>query len=142
MRKRVTLFIVAGDQILLIHRLREGDSYFVVPGGGVEEGETVIEAAHREAAEETGLQIELGGLLWERPFTTLISNGEEIQQVEYAYLITQFSGEPCLGGPEFERQSETNRYSLAWLPLAEFPDRFVYPSGTDIASLLKALNNR
>ncbi|MCZ7673966.1 MAG: NUDIX domain-containing protein [Chloroflexi bacterium] len=93
-----------------------GDSYFVVPGGGVEEGETVIEAAHREAAEETGLQIELGGLLWERPFTTLISNGEEIQQVEYAYLITQFSGEPRLGGPEFERQSETNRYSLAAAP--------------------------
>ena len=142
MRKRVTLFIVdvADDKILMIHRNRDGNLYYIVPGGGVEAGETVVEAAHREADEETGLVIELGELLWKRPFTTPMSNGTTLDQMEYAYLITQFSGTPALSGPEFHRQSETNVYSLEWMPIADFPNRVVYPSGMDKAKLLAALN--
>lgn len=141
MRKRVTLFIVdvAADKILMIHRNREGNLYYIVPGGGVEAGETEEEAAHREADEETGLVIELGELLWKRPFSTPDHNGTTFDQIEYAYLITQFSGTLCLSGPEFHRQSETNIYSLEWMPMAEFPNRVVYPSGTDKAKLLEAI---
>ena len=142
MRKRVTLFIVdvENDKILMIHRRRDGEMYYVVPGGGVEAGETVIEAAYRETDEETGLVIELGELLWKRPFSTPTGNGTTIDQMEYAYLITQFSGTPCLSGPEFDRQSDTNFYSLEWMAMAEFPNQVVYPSGTDKAKLLAALN--
>ena len=125
----------------MIHRIRNGNAYYIVPGGGVEEGEMVIEAAHREAAEETGLTIELGSLLWQRPFSTDLGNGRLVDQMEYAYLITQFSGTLCLSGPEFERQSETNIYRLDWMPLAEFPNQVVYPSGTDKARLLTAIQN-
>ncbi|MBE2224305.1 MAG: NUDIX domain-containing protein [Anaerolineae bacterium] len=141
MRKRVTLFIVdvADDKILMIHRRRDGEVYYVVPGGGVEEGETEIEAAYRETDEETGLVIELGELLWKRPFSTPTGNGTTIEQIEYAYLITQFSGIPTLSGPEFDRQSDSNFYSLEWMPLAEFPNQVVYPSGMDKAKLLEAI---
>jgi len=142
MRKRVTLFIVdvADDKVLMIHRNRNGEEYYIVPGGGVEEGETEVEAAYRETDEETGLEIELGELLWKRPFSTPTHNGETIEQIEYAYLITQFSGTPVLSGPEFHRQSETNQYSLEWVPLADFPNRIVYPSGMDRKKLLTAIN--
>lgn len=141
MRKRVTLFIVDvdADKILMIHRKRDGAVYYVVPGGGVEEGETEVEAAYRETDEETGLEIELGELLWKRPFSTPMGNGTIIDQMEYAYLITQFSGTPRLSGPEYERQSDTNFYTLEWMPMAEFPERVVYPSGTDKAKLLEAI---
>ena len=144
MRKRVTLFIVdvADDKILMIHRNRNGEEYYIVPGGGVEDGETVEEAAYREADEETGLEIELGELLWKRPFSTPRQYGANIEQIEYAYLITQFSGTPVLTGPEFHRQSETNQYSLQWVPLADFPNRVVYPSGMDKEKLLAAINGK
>lgn len=36
----------------------------MVPGGGIEEGENSIEAAVREAKEETGLDIEIVGVAW------------------------------------------------------------------------------
>jgi len=127
---------------LMIHRKRDGEEYYIVPGGGVEDGETVEEAAYREADEETGLEIELGELLWKRPFSTPRQYGANIEQIEYAYLITQFSGTPVLTGPEFHRQSETNQYSLQWVPLADFPNRVVYPSGMDKEKLLAAINGK
>ena len=40
------------------------DSFFALPGGSVEFGETSIEALHREMQEELGTSIESGNLLW------------------------------------------------------------------------------
>lgn len=43
-------------RVLLIHRLTEPFAdYWSIAGGAVEDGETYLQAAHRELAEETGL---------------------------------------------------------------------------------------
>ncbi len=51
-----------GSPVVLIER-RFPPLGWALPGGFVEQGETVEAAARREALEETGLQIELKGLL-------------------------------------------------------------------------------
>jgi 8-oxo-dGTP pyrophosphatase MutT (NUDIX family) len=108
--------------LLLIHRYREGHEYFTTIGGGVEDGETAVSAAHREGKEETGLDFELGELLWERPFA---------DQYEHAFLVTTFSGTPTLGGPEMLDQSENNRYILEWHPLNHLPDTIIFQPTAD-----------
>ena len=50
-------------KILLTHWRRGHMHGWTLPGGGVELHETVAEASVREAAEETGLEVELGPLL-------------------------------------------------------------------------------
>lgn len=124
MRLRVSLIIVQDDEILLIDRQRNGRSYYVVPGGGVEAGESLAQAAIREAEEELSLAVELGPLL----YTRLWDNGR-FQQMEYAFLVTGYDGQPVLDDPEITaKQSPDNIYSLCWLPLAELDGQPTYPS--------------
>jgi 8-oxo-dGTP pyrophosphatase MutT (NUDIX family) len=50
--------LVADERILLAeHRIRGGGSVWVGPGGGVEAGESLLDALTRELHEETGLHI-------------------------------------------------------------------------------------
>ena len=48
-------------KILLVEQVVD---FWIIPGGGVEEGETPSQAAIREVCEETGLGVELVKLLW------------------------------------------------------------------------------
>ena len=105
--KRVSAIIHDKEKILLVHRIKNGNEYFVLPGGSVENGEQNIEALVREIKEETNLNIEIDNELWQ-------INDSFDKRTQHIYLISKFTGELKLGSPEKERQSENNRYYLEW----------------------------
>ncbi|MEZ5557998.1 MAG: NUDIX domain-containing protein [Pseudomonadales bacterium] len=57
-----------GNRVLYLHARETGSGrrFWVMPGGGLEPGESFESAALREAREETGLEVELHACLWTR----------------------------------------------------------------------------
>lgn len=59
---RVAAVIRRGDEVLLAEHHKAGGRYFLLPGGGVQTGETLAEALGRELAEECGIAARVGDL--------------------------------------------------------------------------------
>lgn len=63
-RVRVAVVLPQGDRLLMV-RHRKGDNrYWLLPGGGLDYGETFEQCAAREVREETGLEIEAKRVLY------------------------------------------------------------------------------
>lgn len=61
-RIRVAAIVMRGDELLLVRHIKNGKSYWLLPGGGIEYGEPLAEALKRELREEAGIEIEVGDL--------------------------------------------------------------------------------
>ncbi|HLZ67942.1 MAG TPA: NUDIX hydrolase [Aliidongia sp.] len=101
-----------GDRFLLVRRAKEPNrGRWGFPGGVQELGETVVDGARRELAEETGL-IAGGG----RAITTLDAiDHDEAGRVRYHYtlivvLMAEVAGEPVAGDDAAE---------VGWFGLAD-----------------------
>ncbi len=117
-----------------MHRIKNNLEYFVLPGGSVEEGESVEEAAIREAKEETGLDVIIEKELWQ--FHNNADNRKH-----YYFLVTKYSGQLKLGSPEIERVTELNKYFLEWHDLQEFSDIKFFPEEIKVKILETFLKN-
>jgi 8-oxo-dGTP diphosphatase len=58
-RIRVSAILRWNDRVLLCRHEKPGKEYWLLPGGGVNSGESLVDALHRELAEEIGIDEEL-----------------------------------------------------------------------------------
>lgn len=118
---RVCAIIKKDNQVLLIHRFKNGDEYWVFPGGGVESGETNDQALAREVMEETCLPV--------TAFNQIREIDIEGDKKHILYTVEVENGVPSLGGPEAEDQNERNKYILEWVDIEKLTNLpSVYPS--------------
>ncbi|WP_033541273.1 NUDIX hydrolase [Planococcus sp. CAU13] len=119
MRQRAAIILIENGRLALIKRVQEGNTYYVFPGGGVETGESLSEAAKREALEELGLIVEIGDCLFE---TTGIGR-------EFYFQAHKTGGHFGQGtGAEFSGAgSGRGSYEAVWVPLEQVQSITLYP---------------
>ncbi|GMU91590.1 MAG: NUDIX hydrolase [Candidatus Hydrogenedentota bacterium] len=63
-RVRVAAIIMKGEQVLLVRHVKDARSYWLLPGGGLEAGETMGDALRRELREEASVDIRVDDLVF------------------------------------------------------------------------------
>lgn len=123
LKNRASAIILNAGKILLMHRFNHGAEYFVFPGGGVEDGETVEQAAVREVREETTLSIRVEKLLYHQIYDDTTE--------QFFFLCTYLSGQPHLDRDtnEFRRMQADpeNIYDPNWFEVQNLEHLLVYP---------------
>lgn len=108
-------------RLLLIHKI--DNDLWALPGGGHDAGESIADTAIREVFEETGVQVEITGLvgLYTNPNHVMkYDDGEVRQQFSICFSARQ------LGGTAKEDGTETKE--VRWVPTAELDSLNIHPS--------------
>jgi 8-oxo-dGTP pyrophosphatase MutT (NUDIX family) len=96
LRRAARVLMLDEDRRVLLVRLAyRGQRWWVAPGGGLEEDENHEETARREAAEETGFELdELGSWVWTRE-DVFRFEGRIYHQRERYFLANVPAFDPC-----------------------------------------------
>jgi 8-oxo-dGTP diphosphatase len=118
----VGVVIFRGEEVLLARRGKLPRRYdWSIPGGAQEVGETVFEAGMREILEETGLDVEILGLV----DVVDAINRDENGRVQFHYtlvdLVAEWRGGEAVAGDDVA--------AVQWVPVAEL-DNFQLRSAT------------
>src|ERR1700741_3173414 len=110
----VGAIIIEGDRVLLVKRAHPPiQGQWSIPGGVLEVGEMVREAAIREAREETGLVVEPGELLG--VYDRILRDPDK--RVQYHYVLIDFLCR-ATGG---QLQAATDAAEVRWFTRQDLP---------------------
>jgi ADP-ribose pyrophosphatase YjhB (NUDIX family) len=125
----VGALICRDGEVLLVRHEKGGHSYWLVPGGGVDAGETMVEAAARELLEETGFDVEIGRLLLVCEAIDPKPGGRHILNAVFAGTVR--GGTLAVGVDKALRDAR-------WQPLAALSDLEMFPPiGAELLALCK-----
>ena len=120
MDKRVSAraIIIEANEVLTMFRRKKKDDgsykeYYVIPGGGVEDGETLEETCVREIKEEYNVDIKVLGYL---------GSDEKETTIGHFFHAEIIDGVPTLGGEESDRNNPDNYYEIRRINIDKLND--------------------
>jgi len=137
MRNSAKAIVFRDGTVLLVRNRDPLGDFYLLPGGGQEFGETLMAAAVRETAEETGLLVRPTRLVLVREYIgarhEFALEDCDVHQVESMFLAT-LEGE----SPVPDRVEDEMQVGVEWLPLDRLGAVRIYPSS--LARILPGLS--
>lgn len=118
---RANAIVVKDGKILLIHRKKNGDEYWVFPGGGIEENESGEEAVVREVKEETDLEV--------LEVREIFKAGNDDGRNHPYYVVAVGEGKPKMSTAAPESNTDIDWYNPEWVEMGQLEGKVVYPAG-------------
>jgi 1-acyl-sn-glycerol-3-phosphate acyltransferase len=108
--------VIKDEKLLVIERNKNGEQYYTLPGGHLEDGETAKIAAEREILEETGVEAAAFRELYKYYF-----KGSRAEGYQTFFVCEHKNGEPH--ETDAEEYTDTTRangtYKPMWLPIKD-----------------------
>jgi 8-oxo-dGTP diphosphatase len=104
----------------------KNETYFLLPGGGQEPGESLSQAVIRECREEIGAEVEVGRLVFVRDY---IGKNHEFAEKHADVHQLEFMFECKLRGPLSNAavKPDLDQVGIEWLPLETLRDALFFP---------------
>jgi 8-oxo-dGTP diphosphatase len=118
-RIRCAAVLIRGDKILLVKHEKDGHAYWLLPGGGLEPGETLAQATERELHEECGVTIRCERLLL---ISESLEPNRERQIINIVFLAELVAGEPHLA-----TQNDARLVGVDWVRREALASLTFYP---------------
>jgi len=129
-RVAIGAIVFKGDGVLLVRRAQPpSEGVWAIPGGRVEIGETLQQAAEREVLEETGITIRAGKPVFAFDYIERDAAG----RVRFHYIIIDLNaeyirGEPCPGDDAAEARwvtpQQINRLEVSTMTIELLKNTF------------------
>ncbi|MFS0861228.1 NUDIX domain-containing protein [Fredinandcohnia sp. 179-A 10B2 NHS] len=125
-RVRACALIIENDSILLVEfdePTRVGIHYNL-PAGGVEPGETIIEAVKREAWEEASVDVEVGKLAFVSEYVPSLNDPSGPHGLSLMFDCKLKNGSM----PKLPKNPDPNQIGVRWVPLNQLDDIVLFPN--------------
>lgn len=120
-RIRVSGLMMDGDRVLLVCHKKHDSMYWLLPGGGVDYGESLVDAVKREFLEEVGITIDVGDVIF---VSDAISPSGKRHIVNIAFFCTYVDGKYSLG-------NDKRLFDFDFFNREQVQDLTIYPPFTD-----------
>jgi 8-oxo-dGTP diphosphatase len=127
----VHLLFFQEGKVLLLRRFQTGymDGHYSVPAGHLDGGETITQAAIREAKEETGLDLEPAAIT----FACVFHRRDGDERIDFFVRVARWNGEPFNAEPH-------KCDELCWFKLSALPENIVPYVQQGIQNALTGVN--
>jgi len=126
-RNSAKAIIIKDGKLLCTKNKDQFGIFYLLPGGGQNKGENIIEALKRECKEEIGAEVEVGDLKFVRDYIGKNHEFKEwdsdVHQIEYMFICF------LKGEINYEKANEKDAYQIGieWIDLKNLKGVRIYP---------------
>ncbi len=112
------ILLNTNSELLMIEHQKDGQEYWLLPGGGIDYGEEASVALSREFLEETGLEVDVKEFLF---MVESIAPDKSRHIVNLVFLVEQKGGTLHIG-------EEERLKSIKYIQCSQIYDMIIYPN--------------